>query len=158
VPVEHIGQRAVPDVTGESDVVAESTLLTSGLLFDYGTSEYSGSVALGGIISQSPLAGVMAEAGDVVTLIRSLGVRDEDAVTVPYLIGKTLSVALERIAGVFCEADATGTAGSVVSQDPAPFTVVARGTTISIVMGGAVNHARHPNAKGLPPYMGREAA
>lgn len=60
---------------------------------------------------------------------------------VPYLIEDPLSAALMRIASIYCVANVIGTTGSVTAQDPAAFTLVARGSTITITLGGTPNNS-----------------
>jgi hypothetical protein len=69
---------------------------------------------------------------------------------VPYLIGDQESAARMRIASIYGVASVTGTTGTVTLQSPDAFTVVARGATISITLGGAINASR--SRRGLPPY------
>ncbi len=75
---------------------------------------------------------------------------------VPYLIGDTLDAAQMRVASIYCVLDVTGSGGTVVSQSPAAFTLVSRGTTISITLGGTVYRPTHKRRRGLYPYWGRE--
>jgi serine/threonine-protein kinase len=62
----------VPDVVGLSEAVANASVVSENLLF-LATTAYSASVAIGLVISQSPVAGTLAEVGDVVTVVISLG-------------------------------------------------------------------------------------
>lgn len=71
---------------------------------------------------------------------------------VPYLIGDTQAAALARIAGIHCIASVTGSSGTVTAQDPAHMTIVTRGTTISITLGGTANNP--PRGKGGWPNYG----
>jgi hypothetical protein len=72
----------------------------------------------------------------------------------PYVIGKTLAAAVSRITSVYCTAVSIGTSGTVISQAPPAFTVIARGSSITITMGGAITYVRKERNKrrGLPPY------
>lgn len=70
---------------------------------------------------------------------------------VPYLIGDMQTAAETRIASIHCVASVTGTSGTVSAQDPAAFTLVLRGATISITLGGDINNP--PRRKnGAVPY------
>lgn len=71
---------------------------------------------------------------------------------VPYLIGDSLYAAQMRIASIYGVPSVTGASGTVLSQSPAPFTLVNRGATISITLGGPVNAAKSRRRRGLPPY------
>jgi hypothetical protein len=77
------------------------------------------------------------------------GLSDTDVI-VPYLIGDTLAAALMRIASIFGVASVTGTTGTVTAQDPAAFTRVPRGTTISITLGGTIYGSG--NSRARAPY------
>lgn len=71
---------------------------------------------------------------------------------VPYLIGDTQEAAEMRIESICCVASVIGTTGTVTAQDPAAFTYVDRGTTITITLGGAVNSSRGRRRRGQVPY------
>lgn len=71
---------------------------------------------------------------------------------VPYLIGDTLVAAQMRIASIYCVISVTGSTGTVTIQDPAAFTLIDRGATISITLGGAINNARARRRRGQVPY------
>ena len=73
-------------------------------------------------------------------------------VTVPYLIGDTREAALMRIAGIYCVANVIGSTGTVTAQDPAHMTVVHRGTTITITLGGAPYVPSGGDGRARPPY------
>jgi hypothetical protein len=71
---------------------------------------------------------------------------------VPYLIGDTQAAAEMRIASIYCVPSVIGTTGTVTAQDPAAFTLIDRGSTITITLGGAVNNARGRRRRGQVPY------
>jgi hypothetical protein len=68
-----VGQVEVPDVEGQEQGSAETEILAGYLTFDYASSQYSLTVPLGEVISQSPAAGAFADPGSAVTLTVSLG-------------------------------------------------------------------------------------
>lgn len=71
---------------------------------------------------------------------------------VPYLIGDTQVAALMRIASIYCVPSVIGSSGTVTAQDPAAFTYVDRGSTITVTLGGAVNNSRGRRRRGQVPY------
>lgn len=72
-------------------------------------------------------------------------------VLVPYLIGDTESSARARIASIYCTVSVVGSTGTVTTQDPAHMSLVARGTLITITLGGTANNPRRGNG-GWPNY------
>lgn len=71
---------------------------------------------------------------------------------VPYLIGDTQTAAEMRIASIYCVPSVVGTTGTVTAQDPAAFTYVDRGSTITITLGGAINSVSGRRRRGQVPY------
>lgn len=71
---------------------------------------------------------------------------------VPYLIGYTQTPAEAVIAAVHCVSSVIGTTGTVTAQDPAAFTYVDRGSTITITLGGAINSVSSRRRRGQIPY------
>lgn len=83
------------------------------------------------------------------------GLSDTDVI-VPYLIEDLLSAALMRIASIYCTPVVIGTTGSVTIQDPAAFTRVPRGTTITITLGGTIKGSGSRRAQA--PYGAPDTA
>lgn len=73
-------------------------------------------------------------------------------VVVPYLIGSLEGPARVAIQQIYCNVVVIGTTGSVVSQDPAPFTLVPRHTVITITLGGPINNGPGRRHARRPPY------
>lgn len=71
---------------------------------------------------------------------------------VPYLIGDTLEAALMRIASIYCVPDVTGSTGTVTLQSPDHMTLVSRGSTISIILGGPLYTGSGGNSRARAPY------
>lgn len=63
-------------------------------------------------------------------------------VTIPNLIGLLQGSAEALIAEIFCTSVVLGTSGSVAAQIPAAFTLVPRGTVITITLGGPLSTVR----------------
>ncbi len=68
----------VPDVVGNTQAVGTATLQGSGFVVAV-QNAYSGVVAAGNIISQSPTAGSSAASGSTVTIVVSLGAAPADS-------------------------------------------------------------------------------
>lgn len=71
---------------------------------------------------------------------------------VPYLIGMTQGQAESVIEALYCTPSVIGTSGTVTAQDPAAFTYVDRGSTITVTLGGDINNARGRRRRGQVPY------
>lgn len=74
---------------------------------------------------------------------------------VPYLIGYTQEPAETAIEQIHCVASVVGSTGTVTAQDPVAFSLVDRGTTITITLGGAVNSVSKGKRRGQQPYNTR---
>lgn len=72
---------------------------------------------------------------------------------VPYLIGYTQAPAEAVIRSIYCTPSVVGSTGTVTAQDPAAFTYVDRGSTITITLGGAINSVSSSRRRrGQVPY------
>ena len=76
--------RTVPELTGTALEVATTALEAETLLIAVGPEEFSATIAVGHVISQSPIAGTVVEFGTTVTVILSKG---PDLVSIPSLAG-----------------------------------------------------------------------
>ena len=63
----------VPDVVGETQIAAETEIVSAGLIVGTVTSENSDTVPAGSVISQDPVADMSVEAGSSVDLVISIG-------------------------------------------------------------------------------------
>src|SRR5258708_36404067 len=77
---------AVPNVVGSTETAADSAVTAAGLVVGTDASASSSTVPSGSVISQSPSAGALANAGDPVTLTISSG---PPQVAVPNVVGMT---------------------------------------------------------------------
>lgn len=73
-------------------------------------------------------------------------------VTIPYLIGSTADAAIATIQALHLVASVTGSTGTVTAQDPAHMTLVNRGTTVNITLGGEINSVSRHRTRGQQPY------
>jgi len=76
--------RTVPELTGTALAVATTALDAETLLIAVGLEEFSATIPIGHVISQSPIAGTVVEFGTTVTVILSKG---PDLVSIPSLAG-----------------------------------------------------------------------
>ena len=128
---------AVPNVTGQEEAAAKSTLEAAGFKVTV-TQASSDSVQEGLVISQDPTADSKAESGATITLTVSTG-PEVKKVPVPDLRGMTESAAKSKLAekGLVCGTVSetysdTVTEGCVVSQSYSPDSEVDEGTSVNI--------------------------
>ena len=128
---------AVPNVTGQEEAAAKSTLEAAGFKVNV-TQSSSDSVQEGLVISQDPTADSKAENGATITLTVSTG-PEIKKVKVPDLRGMTESAAKSKLAeyGLNCGTVSetysdTVTEGCVVSQSYSPDSEVDEGTSVNI--------------------------
>ncbi len=146
------------DFTGWTPSAVASYLTRNGLVGHQNTGS-STAVAKGQVYKQSPLAGNTVERGATVTYWVSKG---QPKVSVPDLSGldQTQATTAIQAAGLLLGTVTTATstsvpAGGVVSQDPAANTMVARGSTVSIVISTGTPS---PTATPSPGASGTAAA
>ncbi len=126
----------VPDVVGMSETDASSELNSAGLTISW-TSQYSGTVAEGLVISQDPAGGTTVPEGSVVALVMSLGPKP---VKVPDVVGMSDDEAESAIhsAGLYVsitlQHSDTVAKGLVISQNPAGGTWIPEGSDVNFVI------------------------
>lgn len=128
----------VPNVIGQSQAGAESSITSAGLVVGTITTINSTTVAAGDVISQSPNGGASLTEGSSVDLTVSLG---PVIVSTPSVVGLSQAVAENAIttAGLSVGAitstnSATVAAGDVISQNPTGGSNVAEGTAVDLVI------------------------
>jgi eukaryotic-like serine/threonine-protein kinase len=126
---------AVPQVAGMTQTDAITTLVKAGFKADV-VSQSSGSVSVGTVISQDPVAGVTANSGSTVTINVSSGAA---RATVPDVIGVTQASAVNTLNAAGFRSRIVfqtggGTVGNVVDQSPAAGARVAPGTTVVLTV------------------------
>jgi len=142
---------AVPDVTGKSVTQGHEAITAAGFKVGVVTYDEKAVEVTGSIITQTPKAGAMAQAGSAVSLV----VAGPAPVPTPSLLG------LDRVAaetaltgaglalGAVTEAyDASATAGAVANQTPAPGVEVAKGSTVAVVLSKGPEPIAVPNVVG----------
>ncbi|MEO8675750.1 MAG: PASTA domain-containing protein, partial [Casimicrobiaceae bacterium] len=132
------GNVLVPDVTNLAVADAINIIGGTGLVVGTKTSQLSGTVPAGAVISQSPTAGMSIPAGSAVNLAVSSGA---GTTQVPQLVGRTQAVATAAlgdyglVAGtITMQASATVPAGSVISQSPLAGVTVPFGSAVAFVV------------------------
>lgn len=154
----------VPDVEGRSEAEAEKMLQDAKLTVVHGKAENSDEVEEGYVISCDPKAGTEVEEGTEVTIVISLGEKEEQA-TVPELRNKTESDAEAALKDAGLNGSASEEysddveAGRVISQSIDPGSKVEKGTTVSYVVskGPETKYVRVPDLRGMTESQARQA-
>jgi beta-lactam-binding protein with PASTA domain len=133
-----LGGIAVPDLIGQSQVEATTTITNAILAIGTLTQEYSPTVLVGLVIAQTPVAGSSVLPGTTVNLVVSLGIQP---IVMPDVVGQPQAQAQSAITGAGLvlgtttqDNSATVPAGNVISQSPAPGAELPPGTAVSIVV------------------------
>jgi serine/threonine-protein kinase len=145
------GTRAVPNVIGDGRLAATRKLKAAGFKVSEQRAA-SDSVSQNRVIDTAPGPGTIAEVGTTVTLTVSSGRRQ---VAVPKLTGLKRDEASTQLqdAGLRVtvqERDSNQPPGTVLQQDPPPFTKVVEGTTVNIIV------ARQPQTVDVPDVTGQD--
>lgn len=119
----------VQDVTGKSIGEAKSILQNSG--FKVVTSEGSDDNSI--VTEQVPKAGIYLEVGSTVYLYPEN--QSKTQVTIPDLLNKSYSQAVETLKNSNLNIKTTGTGTIVIAQDPVAGTVLDSGTVVTVTLG-----------------------
>lgn len=129
---------AVPNVVGVPLAMASNELTSAGLATGSITQQYSGTVAPGTVISESPSAGSSVAGGAPVDLVVSQGAAP---VEVPNLLGDSqaaaaaaLSSASLSLGTVGQQASSSVPPGEVLSQSPAAGDSVSVGSVVNVIL------------------------
>ena len=139
----------VPDVTGKSQTVAETTLKSSGLETEV-KQENSDTVEIGNVIRTEPAAGTEVSSGSTVTVVVSLGKKDTQ-VEVPNVIGVSENTAKKTLSNLNLSVVVdTGTstkvkAGEVMAQSIKAGTKVDQKTEITITVNSGTDEVTDPD-------------
>ena len=151
VPVNP-AQVAVPDVVGDTQAAATTAITGAGLVVGTVTTQASGTVPAGNVISQNPTAPTLVNLGSAVNLVVSSGPAQ---VAVPNVVGDTQSAASTAITGaglvvgtVTPQASSTVPAGNVISQNPTAPTLVNVGSAVNLVVSSGPAQVAVPNVVG----------
>lgn len=135
---------AVPDLVGQSASYAESKLREAGLNPDRQPDVYSETAPAGSVISQDPVAGSQAQPGASVKYVVSLGAEPPKDVTVPSVVGMTVSAAQTKLeqaglvlGGVTEQNSDTVATGEIISQNPSSGQKMKEGSSVSVIVSKA---------------------
>ena len=151
----------VPDVTGKSQTVAETTLKSSGLETKV-TQENSDTVPIGDVIRTNPAAGTEVSTGSTVEVIVSLG-KEDTQVEVPNVIGVSENTAKKTLSNLNLTVVVdTGTstnvkAGEVMAQSIKAGTKVDQKTEITITVNSGIETPEDPDPVTDPDVTPGEA-
>ncbi len=125
----------LPKVVGTKQAKAEANLRALGLT-STATEEFSESFATGLVVSSTPKSGTSVQVGTAVALVISKG---PPPVTVPSVVTMDRNSAVARLKSLGLKVVVRNqlpvvVVGRVYSQDPAPDTVVPKGTTVTITL------------------------
>lgn len=139
--------RLVPNVAGLTQTAAGAELATAGLTVGTVSLSPSALVPAGEVMSQEPQPGTAVAAGSPVNLVVSSG---PAPVTVPYLVGKSESTAMQQLTGlglghaVVRAFSSTVPDGRVISQEPAAGTSMVSGAvTLTVSVGNGLSLRLH---------------
>lgn len=113
----------VPNVLGQTQATATTAIADAGLTLGDVSQQYSLTVPLGRIISQTPAGGTIVAEASAVDIVVSLG--EPVFVTVPYVVGLPQAAAAALLisegltVGTVTELNSSWPAGTVFFQDPA---------------------------------------
>ena len=123
--------REVANVTGISQGAAESAITDAGFIVGSVTKECSDTVEASNVISQNPAGGTVAEFGTSVNLVISTG---PCPVAVPSALNCDDITNADLVCNLIEQCDNSVAAGGVISQDPVAGTMVATGSTVTLVI------------------------
>ena len=143
------GVTPVPDLTSLSLEDAEALMSDRGLELRHRESEdrFAEDIPVDSVLEQRPSAGSLAKRGGWVEVVLSKGQR---TVLVPDVVGKALPAAQVALAGVGLNLGRTaqiltgsGSAGSVVGQQPVPGSQVGRNTEVQLFLAAEALEASY---------------
>ena len=142
----------VPDVVGQTQTVAGTTITGVNIIVGNVTQQCSGTVASGLVIRQNPLPGTHAAPGSAVDFVLSTG---PCPVTVPEVVGLTQTAAGTTITGtnltvgtVTQQCSNTVAAGLVISESPPAGAQVTPGSAVALVVSTGTCLVAVPNVVG----------
>jgi beta-lactam-binding protein with PASTA domain/predicted Ser/Thr protein kinase len=142
----------VPNVVAMEETEAQTLLQSSsyGLRVSLGTREFSETVPLGQVISQSPQSGTSAKKGDTVTLIVSKG---QDTIEVGNYVGSELTTVKSMVKDFTItkaseEYSETILSGYIISQSPTAGSRAVKGSTVNVVISKGSTPVPVPDVTG----------
>jgi beta-lactam-binding protein with PASTA domain len=147
------GPPTVPGVVGLTQAAATASITAAQLEVGTVTNEASATVAVGLVISQSPIAGSPVTFGSAVNLAISLGpapVPAPDVVNTAQAVATSLITGAGLTVGIITQASsATVPAGSVISQDPTAGTLVPANGAVNLLVSTGRPPVTLPNVVNL---------
>ena len=138
-------QVAVPNVVGQTQAAATTSITGAGLVLGTVTQQSSSTVATGKVISESPAAGTQVNTGSAVNLVVSSGPAQ---VAVPNVVGQTQAAATTSITAsglvlgtVTTASSTTVPSGSVISETPTAGTQVSLGAAVNLTISSGPDQA-----------------
>lgn len=152
----HGAEVRIPTLNSMTIANARRQTAGLGLNFDVDNRYYSGEVAPGHILTQSPAPGTVVRRGWTVRVSESLG---PQKVEVPETVGESERLAELRLQRAGLEIgtvaqlpNAGATEGTVLAQDPPPHAQDIEKPAVSLLVAGAANEA--PNGWVIPDFTG----
>jgi len=153
------GGVSVPDVTGQSQSMAERMLQEAGLAVSV-VAVYSGEENKDRVTTQSPRAGTSARRGDTVTITVNLGASNNQ---MPNLVGQSRAMAESALGAIRLNLSINMTEafsdtipeGSVVSQEPRAGAPLTDGTSVQLVISRGGSPTSIPNIVGMSDSAAR---
>ena len=144
-------QVAVPNVAGETQAAAATTIALAGLIVGTPTYAFSTSSPAGAVAGSLPNPGTEVAPGSTVSIVISIG---STGVNVPNVVGDTATVAAAAIinahlvVGKVSQQSSSAAAGSVISETPPAGTEFAPGWAINLVLSSGTSQVAVPNVVG----------
>jgi len=143
---------SVPNVVGDTQAAATTAITGAGLTVGTVTSQPSGAVASGDVISETPSAGTSVNVGSAVNLVVSTG---PAKVSIPNVVGDTQAAATTALTGagltvgtVTSQSSAAVANGDVISETPSAGTSVNSGSAVNLVVSTGPAKVIVPNVVG----------
>ena len=144
----------VPNVVGQVQATAITNITNAGLVYGGNVQQSSVSVPAGSVISQNPAAGVNVPPATPVSLVVSSGAAPPTNIATPNVVGQNQGAAGTAIttAGLIVGAVSLqvnpAPAGTVISQSPAPGTLLGPGSPVNLVVSSGPGQVAVPDVRG----------
>jgi len=145
--------KSVPDVVGQKELTAETTLENAGFKVGTPKTDPTSSQPAGTVIRQSPAGNTPAKPGTVVQLTVSGG-----GVSVPDVIGQPVQTAVQTLTAdnlsykiTYVPANPGTTPGTVVGENPAPTNIVPPESQVTLSVAQAQSTSPSPSPSTSSP-------
>ena len=153
------GELMVPDVSGQTESVAEQMIRDTGFSTPVKEYQYSDTVEQGVVISQSPEGGEKGKATDTITILVSQGKENAKVPSVAGMTGADAMAALEAEGfSVSLEQSYSDTIdeGFVVSQSPTAGEYVDKGANVHIIVSQGAETVYYTFSMTVEPRNGEK--